>query len=417
MNTKTYLFICMTGALISLSSCSDNDSPNSLTVEGTGPQPLVKINLTAEQQGFVGNTNEFAFSLARAVDATTVGDNMNVSPVSVAYVLGMLLNGADGDTRAQIADALGFGQTDVKTVNEYFRTLLEGAAEVDKTTEIYIANAIIANRGFNIKPTFSETVASYYDARTETCDFATEDVAGKVNNWAREKSEGNIPEIIDKVSDDALMYALNAVYFMGSWETVFDSSLTLEETFTTEDGKSLNIKMMHDVRPVYYAADEMYSIVRLPYGNSGWSMEVLLPAKGKSVDDVLNTLDAASWNKAMASLSLYYVDIALPRFDFNSSLQLEAPLRSMGITDAFDNILARFSNLSDQATFVSKFIQKTQISVNESGTEAAAVTVAEMSDAMALPLDDATFHADRPFVFVITENTTGTIYFIGTKKR
>ncbi len=414
MGKKILFTISVAGFLASLASCSED---NSNTIQETRHelQPLVKINLTAEQQTFVNRTNDFAFNFAASIGTTTAG-NMNVSPVSTAYVLGMLLNGANGETQSQISKVLGFEGVDVKTVNEYFQSLKQGASEVDKSVKIYVSNAIVTNKDFELKPAYEETVGTYYDAKAESFDFSSVNVADKVNSWVKEETDGKITDIIGEVSPNACMYALNAVYFKGIWTDEFDAKFTAQETFTGSDGTTSSVAMMQDERTMLYWENETYSMVQLPYGNKGWSMQVLLPAAGKTLADVFTTLDGASWKQALEELRNYSVNLKLPRFEFEDVIQLTDPLQKLGITNAFIPERADFSNLSNQGAYVTQFLQKTYITVDEKGTEATTVSVAEMGD-MANVVPNATFHANRPFVFLITENTTGTIYFIGIKQK
>ena len=207
---------------------------------------------------------------------------MLLSPLSAAYVLGMLENRANGNTRSQIISALGFSNNDDNTVNDYFNRLLTGAPKVDESVTIDIANAVIADKQFPLKSDYVNTVCNQYQTSVENVDFNNTDVASKVNNWASDHTNGMIKKILDQVGPDACMYAMNAIYFKGVWSNEFDEKNTKTETFTAEDGTKEDVKMMHRNDYLLYTANDIYSVVQLPYGNGGYRMMLILPAEGKT---------------------------------------------------------------------------------------------------------------------------------------
>ena len=407
------LGVCTIVALVTVTACSDDG--NTIQITKHELQPLVKINLSTEQQIFVNKTNDFAFNLASTIEGQEVG-NMNVSPIGTAYILGMLLNGANGNSQSQIANAIGFENTNTGEVNVYFQKLSQGATDVDKSVKIYVANSVICDKAFGINTAFKDAVAYYYDAKVDNYDFASDDVAGIINAWVKEKTNGIIPELISEVDANTQMYALNAIYFKGVWSKEFDSQSTKSETFMTEDGSATLVSMMQDERTILYYENETFSMIQLPYGNGGWSMQILLPSEGNSVSDVLASLDGARWKTALERMENFNVDLILPRFEINNEIQMKESLQALGIKDIFDPYLADFSRLSDHSSYLTKFIQKIHVSVDEKGTETTTATMALNGATAPGPNEKAVFHADRPFIFLITENPTGTVYFIGTKK-
>lgn len=416
MKNNRIIWMIVLSALI-MTSCSSK-SDDGVTVNEKQFKPLISINLTNEQQQYVNKTNDFAFHLTTAV---TKKDKNNVllSPLSAAYVLGMLENGANGNTRSQIISALGFGNNDDNTVNDYFNRLLTGAPKVDESVTIDIANAVIADKQFPLKSEYVNTVCNQYQASVENVDFNNTDVASKVNNWASDHTNGMIKKILDQVGPDACMYAMNAIYFKGVWSNEFDEKNTKTETFTAEDGTKEDVKMMHRNDYLLYTANDIYSVVQLPYGNGGYRMMLILPAEGKNIDNVLASLDGSSWMATLNNMINYDVDLTLPRFSTEFNITMNEALENLGITDAFDKNKADFSRLSDVSAYLSRVLQKCKMDVDEKGTESAAVTVAEMVDMANIEttVHKADFHANRPFIYLITEHTTGSIYFIGIKSK
>ena len=402
---------------VASSSCSRISYGQKLpSTLGDKPHPIEPIELTSEQQQFVIDGNNYAFRMAAVVEESEKGDVL-LSPLSASYVLGMISNGACGLTREQMAATLGFSSANESAMNDFFHLMLTGAPKVDPSIKIEIANAILANNNYPLKKAFKQSATEQYMAEVKNMDFASVDVAGLVNKWASDHTHGMIRYILDETSPDASLYAMNAIYFKGSWCDEFDKKDTRNEDFTTNRGEKKTVEMMHRNDQMRYVENDMFSMVRLPYGNEGYSMEVLLPAEGKTIADVLASLNGESWQQAMQSASKYMVDLKLPKFSSEYSIILNSPLKQLGMKDAFSPSAADFTRLSDRSAYISRVLQKCKIEVDEKGTEAAAVTVVEMrtTSSAPRPTPTAIFHANRPFIYIITENTTGSIYFIGMK--
>lgn len=411
--TVISLLILLTSVVSSCSRISYGQELPSTPIDK--PQPMQPIELSPEQQQFVIDGNSYAFRMTAAVEESEKG-NVLLSPLSASYVLGMLSNGASGQTREQMAATLGFSSANETAMNDFFHLMLTGAPKVDPSIKIEIANAILANNNYPLKKDFKQSAIEQYMAEVKNMDFASVDVAGLVNKWASDHTHGMIRHILDETSPDASLYAMNAIYFKGSWCDEFDKKDTRNEDFTTNRGEKKTVEMMHRNDKMRYFKNDIFSMVRLPYGNEGYSMEVLLPAEGKTIGDVLASLNGESWQQAMQSTSRYMVDLKLPKFSSEYSITLNSTLKQLGMTDAFSPA-ADFTRLSDRRAYISRVLQKCKIEVDEKGTEAAAVTVVEMrtTSTAPRPTPTAIFHANRPFIYIITENTTGSIYFIGIK--
>ena len=400
-----------------------------------------EITLSEEQRGFISASNAFAFESYRAIcgipaakpssgavkpssgaarpssenapSANTTPESRIYSPLSVTYALGMLTNGASGRTREQITRALGFGG-DLKALNGFCRLLLSEAATVDPGTTIDIANAVIANNlKLELNKGFTSSLSRYYDAEVSGMNFATDNVAGYVNGWCNTKTKGMIPKILDRVDPSYLCVLLNAIYFKGAWEDKFDPYATRPADFTHEDGSAEKVDMMHQRKRFAIGSNGSFQTIRLPYGNGAYRMYVLLPNGGHSVADIIAGLTPQSWETVLNSLSTRQVDLKLPKFETEYTIPLNDVLKSLGIVDAFSPADADFSLMSKQASHIDMVLQKARIKVNEEGTEAAAVTAIGMTTTAVNPSGPWLFHADHPFLYVITEASTGAIFFMG----
>ena len=434
------LFLLMIPALAALMSCSDGSSedpsedPNRA---GKDPEMVIdmlpetrSIVLTQEQRAFVGKNTDFSFNLFRAISQMPEGKKSSiVSPISVTYVLGMLNDGAFGNTAKEITSVVGFGEGKAQAVNDFCKKLIDEAPETDPSVTLEIANIVIGNdyRHVGFEPQYEWDMQDYYRAEITNLDFSqkTETLA-EVNGWCYDKTHGMIPEILNEseLNANALLLLMNAIYFKATWTEKFDPADTRDKTFTTEGGQTLSLPMMHRKALAQYSENDVCTMLNLPYGSGDkWSMKVLLPREGKTVDDVIASLNAESWQQLRYNGWSPIVDIEIPRFKTTFETDLIEPLSAMGAPTMFMPGVAEFPNISSnfkKDVYVGLMKQKAAIEVDEEGTKASAVTIAEMKETSAGgPWDiekpmNVDFHANRPFVYVIQEASSGVIFFLGT---
>ena len=403
-----YLSMILAAALTMTTACSDNDNDS----EGTGKAPLVEISLSEQQKEYAAQTNQFALNLFGSVynDANENDKNVALSPLSVAYVLGMLNEGADGTTGEEITKVLGLGSNKAE-VNAFFQKMIESAPKVDRKQTVCIANTMFFNtaRDIQIKKEFGNSLETYYSAQVSGLDFTKKQSLSTINDWCKQATKGMIPKILDELNPEAVAYLLNAVYFDAKWTNPFDEKETGKKDFHMDGGKTVKVDMMSKTEYFGYADNDVFQTVRLPYGNGGYEMLVMLPHSGKNVSDVLKGITPESIGKGLSSAN---VDLQLPRFSVSKTKNLSSILYTMGMSTAF-TASADFSKISDTDFMVSLILHSVNIKVSEKGTKAAAVTAAGM-ESSAAPLKPEVFHADHPFMYIIRETTTGTIFFIGT---
>ena len=235
-------------------------------------------------------------------------------------------------------------------------------------------------------------------------------VSTKKSAAPRAKTNGKIPTILDDISPDEVMFLINAIYFKGSWRERFDPTKTIDAPFHGVAGDQ-PVKLMHRNGKMGLLYSRDFDAVDLPYGNSAFTMTVVLPHQGTSVDAVASSLTASAWTTLVGQLHESTGDLYLPRFKLEWERTLNNDLQSLGMHDAFIPDGADFTRMSPlgKNLFISVVKQKTYVDVNEEGTEAAAVTIVGISLTSAPP----SFRVDRPFLFVIRERLSGTIIFMG----
>lgn len=387
--------------------------------------PLAKdMELTREQRLLIQNNNDFSFNLFRIINELDKEKKNNfLSPISVTYLLSMLNNGAAGETSKEILSILGFGESDAKSVNELCKALIDGAPNVDSGVSVDISSYIAANshKGVTLETMFQKDMEAYYRAETASLDFSSPDAIKTINGWCSQKTDGKIDKMLDELDASSLLVLLNAVNFKATWVSKFDETNTANETFKKDDGKTVQIPMMHQEALICYGSNDTYSRILLPFGgtNALWYMHILLPNEGKTVDDVLNSLNAKDWRENWWNTDVYLLDIKIPRFMTNAENNLVPSITKLGAPSIFDPDKADFSKMCSnyKGLFVSQLFQKAAIDVNEKGSEAVAVTLADMgvTDSGIDPeWKKGYFYCDTPFVYIIEEESSGAIFFIGT---
>ena len=433
MKKNLFLFVAvvLSGGVLSCSSSEDMSEGLSEAkrvvdmLEKTQP-----IELTQEQKQFATDNNRFTLNFLKTVnEADRRGKSFIYSPLSITYVLGMVNDAAAGETERELEQTLGFHEGGIQAVNDYCKNLIDNLPKVDEKVTLDIANALFVNKNkTTLKTQFQQDMQTYYDAKAEALDFKSPTTLDHINNWCKEKTNGMIPSILDEVKPDVVTYLLNAIYFKADWASKFDTKNTKTETFTTNKGKT-QLPMMHQNVLISYLKNSTYSAVIIPYGSGLWNMTVLLPEEGKTTDDVINEvansyiLNNPGWcDTGGNTFQGYEVDLKLPRFETASDTDdaggLIPLMKKMGIRLAFDTDFAEIPNMCEKGSvYISMMRQKAKVKVNEEGSEAAAVTIAGANFTTAVTptasYPKAVFHANRPFVYVIREASSGVILFVG----
>ena len=416
---KTFNNIALTATvLLALSACSStkkisdnksNDIVSMTTEEEIDPEFMV---LSDAQYDLVKRNNNFALNLFSEMKG--VGSNV-VSPMSVTYLMAMLANGAEASTREEIMDAIGAKDFDIDEMNAFYAYLMRRAKTADKQTTLNIANYIALNKEFKLKKKFASTIADSYQGAVESLDFTNPESTKRINGWCSEHTNNMIPTIIDQVEPSAVAYILNAIYFNGTWTDKFDKNNTNKEQFNGYTRDIMYVDMMHRNAKYYYTSNDVYSAVTLPYGSGAYSMTVILPNEGKFITDLTKTLNADTIASLRRNMEECLVDLKLPRFTTEMKLPLKGIVAKLGAPSMFDATRADFSSFANGNVYVSEMLQKAKIEVSEEGTKAAAVTMGMVKLTSMRPQEPrrVDFHCDRPFVYMIQDNYTGAILFMG----
>lgn len=377
--------------------------------------PRYDIPLSTKSGEINTQVQRFSFDFYREIAKTEKDkENFCISPLSASLCLGMVLNGADGNTYTEMQKTLGFEGFTNQQINEYVQMMQTELPKLDGRTIFTNANSLWVRNGFPLLPEFIQTNQTYYNAEVSNEPFDNSTLE-KINSWCNQKTNGLIPEIINNIPDKAVSYLINAIYFKGLWKNEFKESDTKDETFYLANGGIVRVPTMRQTQSNNYYADEDVQVIELPYGNGAFSMVLFIPAdrKKKDIDKVIADLDVETWLNWNENMHPVEVTVYLPRFLIKTEKELIETMAALGIHDAFDSFNANFANMSTaHDLYLGLLKQKTYIELNESGTEAAAVTIAGMLET-AMPSQPAEIRFDHPFGYVLKEKSTGAILFAG----
>jgi serpin B len=362
----------------------------------------------------IESSNEFGLELFTKV-AESENKNLMLSPLSASTALTMLLNGCGGDTYTQLQGALKYpaGMT-ISDINEAYKSLVEQLLNADPKVKLALANAIFYRNGFVVKDPFLNVMNNDYKAYIKGLDFSAPSALTTINKWASDNTNGKIPEVLQEISAQAVMFIMNALYFNGDWSYQFDKSLTQERPFYPDGGSSVNVSTMNGEVGSKIVSGNGFKVIEMPYGRTNFTMIVIVP------DGTLGTFYPSftneSWNQITSNLDQMTefgkANVFMPKFKFSYEKYLNDQLQSMGMVDAFIPFQADLSSISDASIYVSFVKQNTFVEVDEEGTEAAAVTTIGI-EVTSFPPQPTQFVIDKSFIFAIRERTTNTLMFIG----
>ncbi len=375
-------------------------------------------NSAGKSAQLVEADNAFGFDLFRKIRNTGSEENLLVSPFSVSVALAMAYNGADNDTKAEMEEVMELAGLTKEQINSSYKKLLSELVSSEEEVVFEIANALYYAEGFTVKPGFLSVNREVYEAEVEGLDFSSPAAVETINNWVRDKTQGKIEQIIQQLKPLDRMVLLNAVYFNGTWSKQFDENGTHNREFTKTGGTTVRIPMMNKLDTLPYFSADSFKAIKLPYGKGQFSMVVILPHNDNDSQDIIKSLTAENWNLWMNRFELTErVDVTMPRFKFAFETSLKDVLSEMGMQKAFLPKEADFKEISEEELFISEIKHKTYIDVNETGTEAAAVTsVGFATTSFQEEPPTVPFYVDRPFLFAVTENDTGALLFLGEVK-
>ncbi|MCP4581736.1 MAG: serpin family protein [candidate division Zixibacteria bacterium] len=386
------------------------------TKKSTDPERTPPRALTAGETRIVDADNSFGFNIFREVVLNNPDSNIFISPLSIAMALGMTYNGAEGTTREAMDSVLQLNGMDIQEVNESYQSLINLLVNLDPEVTFQIANSIWYREDFPFSQDFIELNRTYFYAEVDALDFNDPNAAVIINDWVYDNTNGKIEEIVQPpIPHYIVMFLINAIYFNGNWTDPFDPEDTHDALFTLPDSSQSACQMMFQENDIQYYANDQFQAIDLPYGDGLYSMTVLLPRPAIDINALIAGLNQGNWIDYIDGLSGNTLYLFLPKFKLEYEDSLKDDLTALGMGIAFDIYQADFGGMLDPASgierglFINEVRHKTFIRVDEVGTEAAAVTSVEIGFTSAPPA----VYINRPFLFMIRENHSGTILFMG----
>jgi serpin B len=376
--------------------------------------------ITPDVKALAQSNNEFAIDLYGRLSAKETG-NVFFSPYSISTALAMTYAGAEGQTEKQMAEVLRFGLPEER-LHAAFASLRQSSDPGNSKPgyQLRVANRLWGQQGFHFMPAFQQTVRTSYGAELAPVDFARQTEAARrtINGWVEKETEQKIKDLIAPGVLDSMtrLVLTNAIYFKGTWTDEFKKEATKDAPFHRSGQRQVSVPMMYQKDHFKYAAVGDLQILELPYGRDRHlSMVVLLPKQVDGLAQLEKKLSRENLQEWLTGLRSQEVKLFLPRFKMTSQFQLKDVLESMGMTLAFTPRQADFSGISsEEELFISAVIHKAFVDVNEEGTEAAAATgVAVAVTSAPVRQEPIVFRADHPFVFLIREQRSGSILFLG----
>ena len=368
----------------------------------------------ADQQKLASANIGFAFKLLKQLAKEQPGANIFISPYSASTVLQMACNGAGGQTKTEMQQVLGTTSLTAEALNAAAKDCDRSLNSLGTNVVLTAANAIWYRKGTPVKPAFVACNQQFFGATVDALDFDDPRSVGIMNAWASEKTHGRINGIADGLINPLTELVLaNAVYFKGKWEEPFDKKSTKDRAFHFRAARQKQIPMMAQTRKFTYRRGSGYQAVRLPYQGCALAMYVFLPDAGSSPEKLISIMNGDTWQRVtQPGFSEREGTVVLPRFKVEYGVELKEPLKALGMRAAFGK--ADFSGISDRLPFISAVRQKAFVELNEEGTEAVAVTMATIeSTGPSTTPKPFQMIVDRPFLFLIEDQQTRTILFMG----
>ena len=377
-------------------------------MEGVTPREVEVREELGEDNAAV---TDFALRLFKTTNAG--GKNTLISPLSVLCALAMTTNGAKGETREQMEATLGMS---AEELNLYLYSYMNSLPTGEKY-KLSLANSIWFrdDERFTVNEDFLQINADYYGAGAYKAPF-DKSTKKDINNWVKENTDGMIPEVLDEIPPEAVMYLVNALAFEAEWSDIYEKKQVRDGTFTKEDGTKQSAEFMYSEEHRYLEDEKATGFMKY-YRGSKYAFVALLPNEGVTVTEYLISIDGEALSALLSAPKGNSVQAAIPKFETEYSTEMSEILKSMGMSLAFDEDNADFSGLGSSSAgniYINRVIHKTFISVAEKGTKAGATTVIEVPNKSAAPDEIKRVYLDRPFVYMLVDCENNIPFFIGT---
>ena len=400
------LLVC--AMAVNLTGCTMEVQAKNL-MEGITPNNVNALDDLSSQNADV---TDFAIRLFKASNEN--GKNTLISPLSVLCALAMTANGAEEETLAQMEEVLGMT---TEELNLYLYSYMKNLPQGDKY-KLSLANSIwfTEDERFTVNQDFLQTNADYYGADVYKAPFDKQTLKD-INNWVKHNTDDMIPEILDKIPEEAIMYLVNALAFDAEWMEIYEKQQVRDGKFSKEDGTKQDVEFMYGTEGTYLEDENAIGFKKY-YKGGKYAFVAMLPNEGVSVSEYIASLTGESLNALLSNPQYGTVHTSMPKFETEHTVEMAEILKGMGMTEAFDMYNADFEGLGTSTAgniYISRVLHKTFISVGEKGTKAGAATVVEMADgAAAEPQEPKEVYLDRPFVYMLIDCENNIPFFIGT---
>ncbi|WP_066020920.1 MULTISPECIES: serpin family protein [Clostridium] len=349
-------------------------------------------------------------------------ENVSSSPLSAYIALGLTLNGADGNTKEALESVLNEYKLNDDELNLNYKYLIGNLTQNMGNTKFNIANSLWYSKDFKIKKEFVQKNQLYFNAEAYGINFGNKDVAKKINDWVKNKTNNLIDKLIDKVEPDAKMYLINTVCFKGKWKDPFKTKNTFKDDFKDESGNT-KVKFMKNSVFINFIKTEKEEAVELPYDDNRFDFIAVMPASNINLNDYINSFDENTIKNMLGNMTGGEVTVMLPKFTSEFQMSLNDVLKSMGLDNLFNKNEADFSKMYyrandiDNNLYISDIQHKTFVKIDESGTEAAAATEIKPKETLCRPTkDNIEIKFNRPFVYMIIDTKTSIPVFMGVMR-
>ncbi|MBQ9462207.1 MAG: serpin family protein [Bacteroidales bacterium] len=381
-------------------------------------------SLSEPDNKLVSGLNDFAFDIAGIIASD---EGFVFSPISMSILLGMVSSGSAGETRNEICAALNMKRNEQAEVNRFFRDFIAVSKKGIMDGEaLDFANIVVADNSFPMLESYKKQVKNYYDALVFNKDFANEDIALFINGWAKKQTRGVIEKVFDQFPDGIDNIILNSLYFNAVWEFPFNPASPSD--FKMPDGRTKKVQMMKSMDKPYvrYTETGRFKLVRYPFGSflapgsapkaGDFELDILLPPTNNGADYLIKSLNEKEFSEALDNTTYRYVILSMPKFVASTRVNYNDILPALGINALFSS--PDLSNMTTRSYDTVNIEQLAKISFDESGAEAAAISYEFPAGNYYENDPDAPvyFTCNRPFIYIIRQNSTGAILFLGSYK-
>lgn len=391
--------------------CS-SDEPSSAIVDPIVPDAEMKQCLDAYGDNAIAMFSELYSENVNGVG----GGNVTYSPLSFSMALGMIANGAEGETLSQINQALTGSNSTLEEVNRLNKSIVATFPRIDRNVTFSLANSFWYDKELAVEGNFADVVKNFYGADVRGVELAS--ASPVINAWVRDKTKGYIKEIYDdnyRIEDG--MVLVNALHYQAPWINKFKKENTRSRLFYNMDGTTPVVQMMKEDLFISYVKASDATMITLPMGGDKdapkFSMSFILPEEGTAIKDFVERFTYGRYAELVRESNRILIALSLPKFKVEQGFSLKSVLEKRGVTRPFDKDKAEFGGVfpKGKGVCLSEIKQKIFFEIDEDGAKGAAVTHTGLTIVPSLPVD---VNFDRPFVYLLTENATGAVVFVGT---